>query len=153
MAVSEGCRQASDPSLASCQAQGSATDAGRGGRRWAGEGALGLLVGGPLSGSSPEAASACSRHPRGRLRHRTEQSGRRRQTFPGAGAGESERSAGRGGNPVAGGGRRARMRARPALSSAPPQGGGDIPQVAARGGRAGCSSGLGRVSELWLLCP
>lgn len=36
------------------------------------------------------------------------------------------------------------MRSGPALSSAPPQGGGDTPQVAARGGRARCSGGLGR---------
>lgn len=48
------------------------------------------------------------------------------------------------------------MRSDPALSSAPPQGGGDTPQVTARGGRAGCSGeavGLGRGAELWLLRP
>lgn len=152
VAVAEGCRLASDRYLASCQAQGSATDAGRGGGSWAGEGALGMLVGGPLSGSSPVPAFACSRHPRGR-RHRIEQTGRRHQTFPGAGSGESERSAGRGREP--GGGRLARMRSGPALRSSPPQGCRDTPQVAARGGRAGCSGkagGLGRVAELWLLC-
>lgn len=152
VAVAEGCRLASYPSLASCQAQGSATDAGRGGGSWAGEGALGMLVGGPLSGSSPVPAFAGSGHPRGR-RHRIEQTGRRHQTFPGAGSGESERSAGRGREP--GGGRLARMRSGPALRSSPPQGCRDTPQVAARGGRAGCSGkagGLGRVAELWVLC-